>query len=70
MIEKHDRNLSDVGVFHAGDIGAGPVALIHLPLRLRGAVHGCWVPAARLRRQRKFNARWRSRARASRAGCG
>jgi carotenoid cleavage dioxygenase len=42
VIERHDRNLSDVGVFRAGRIKDGPVAVIHLPLRLRGAVHGCW----------------------------
>ena len=42
VIEKHADNLSDVGVFRAGRMAEGPVAVIHLPLRLRGAVHGCW----------------------------
>lgn len=45
VIERHARNLSDVGVFRAGRMADGPIALIQLPLRLRGAVHGCWVPA-------------------------
>jgi hypothetical protein len=22
----------------------GPMAVVRLPLRLRGAVHGCWTP--------------------------
>jgi carotenoid cleavage dioxygenase-like enzyme len=37
-----------VGVFRAGKMADGPVAVIRLPLRLRGAVHGCWVPASEL----------------------
>jgi carotenoid cleavage dioxygenase len=45
VIERHADNRSDVGVFEAGRMAAGPIALIRLPLRLRGAVHGCWVPA-------------------------
>ena len=45
VIEQHDRNLSAVGVFEAGAIAAGPIAIIKMPLRLRGAVHGCWIPA-------------------------
>jgi carotenoid cleavage dioxygenase len=42
VIERHAGNLSDVGVFHAGRMAEGPMAVIKLPLRLRGAVHGCW----------------------------
>ena len=44
VIEKHAENRSDVGVFKAGAMAEGPVAVINLPLRLRGAVHGCWTP--------------------------
>ena len=44
MIEKHAEHRSDVGVFRAGKMADGPVAVIRLPLRLRGAVHGCWTP--------------------------
>jgi carotenoid cleavage dioxygenase len=44
VIEKHAENRSDVGVFRAGKMAEGPVALIRMPLRLRGAVHGCWTP--------------------------
>ena len=44
VIEKHAEHRSDVGVFRAGKMADGPVAVIRLPLRLRGAVHGCWTP--------------------------
>jgi carotenoid cleavage dioxygenase len=44
VIERHAENRSDVGVFRAGRMAEGPVATIRLPLRLRGAVHGCWRP--------------------------
>ena len=44
VIEKHAENRSDVGVFRAGKMADGPVAVLRLPLRLRGAVHGCWTP--------------------------
>jgi carotenoid cleavage dioxygenase len=44
VVEKHAENRSDVAVFRAGAIAAGPVCVIRMPLRLRGAVHGCWTP--------------------------
>lgn len=43
VIERHAQQRSDVGVFDARDLAAGPLALIELPLRLRGAIHGTWV---------------------------
>jgi carotenoid cleavage dioxygenase len=43
VIERHAENRSDVGVFRAGNMAAGPIAVLRLPLRLRGAVHGCWA---------------------------
>lgn len=43
VIERHAENRSDVGVFDAARIEAGPIALIRVPLRLRSAVHGTWV---------------------------
>lgn len=46
VIERHDEQRSDVGVFDARNLAAGPLALIRLPLRLRGAIHGTWVPKA------------------------
>ncbi len=44
VIERHAENRSDVGVFDAKHISDGPIALARMPLRLRGAVHGTWVP--------------------------
>lgn len=44
VIERHDRNGSDVGIFKAGNMADGPIALVRMPLKLRGAVHGCWIP--------------------------
>ncbi len=44
VVEKHAENRSDTAVFRAGQMAAGPVCVIRLPLRLRGAVHGCWTP--------------------------
>jgi carotenoid cleavage dioxygenase len=44
VVEKHAENRSDVVVFRADKIAAGPVCVIRMPLRLRGAVHGCWTP--------------------------
>lgn len=35
-------------VVDAGNIGAGPVAKVHIPTRLRPQVHGWWVPQAQL----------------------
>jgi carotenoid cleavage dioxygenase len=44
VVEKHAENRSDVAVFRAGQMADGPLCVIRLPLRLRGAVHGCWTP--------------------------
>ncbi|MEC3910954.1 carotenoid oxygenase family protein [Sphingobium sp. CR2-8] len=35
-------------IIDAGNIGAGPVAKVSIPQRLRPQVHGCWVDAAAL----------------------
>ncbi|MFO7277179.1 MAG: carotenoid oxygenase family protein [Pseudomonadota bacterium] len=45
VIDHYDQNRSDVGVFDARNISRGPVATLRLPMRLRLAVHGCWVNA-------------------------
>ncbi len=34
---------NDLLTFEALDIGKGPVATVHLPLRVRGGLHGNWV---------------------------
>lgn len=50
VIERHDEHRSDVGVFDVKALAKGPIALVHLPLRLRGGIHGTWV--ARINRDR------------------
>ncbi len=36
---------TELAVFDAQRIAQGPIATVRLPIRLRAAVHGCWVPA-------------------------
>ena len=38
------RNTSDLMVFDAHDLAAGPVATVHLPVRVPYGFHGWWVP--------------------------
>lgn len=45
-----DRFVSELWVINAGDIAAGPVARVSMPLPMRAQVHGCWVSAERLAR--------------------
>jgi len=45
VIERHDRNTSDIGIWDAKRFADGPVAYARVPFRLRLAFHGCWVPA-------------------------
>ncbi|MBF9153130.1 carotenoid oxygenase family protein [Novosphingobium jiangmenense] len=40
--------IHEAWVVDAGNIGAGPVAKVHIPTRLRPQVHGWWVPQAQL----------------------
>jgi len=48
--EIFEKDRSDVYIFEAEKIDAGPIATIKIPLRLRDAVHGNWVPAEQLKR--------------------
>jgi carotenoid cleavage dioxygenase len=36
---------TELAIFDAQRLPQGPLATVHLPIRLRAAVHGCWVPA-------------------------
>ena len=40
------ENRSDLAVFNASDVEAGPVALVHLGHRVPDGFHGNWVGAA------------------------
>ena len=44
----YDRttDTSNLAIFDAGDVAAGPVARIHLPVRVPYGFHGVWVPDA------------------------
>jgi carotenoid cleavage dioxygenase len=46
QIQTHtDDGLSDLLLFDALYVAEGPIATIHLPLRMRFGFHGNWVPA-------------------------
>jgi carotenoid cleavage dioxygenase-like enzyme len=44
LVNRFETMLNDLPVFDAQAIESGPVATIKLPIRLRNAVHGNWVP--------------------------
>jgi carotenoid cleavage dioxygenase len=44
ILNRLDKGHSEIGVFDALDIAAGPVARLHLPVRIRSTFHGVWVP--------------------------
>jgi carotenoid cleavage dioxygenase len=46
VVDIHDEPYSQVWVVEASRIEDGPIAKIHLPLRLRPGVHGNWVPTS------------------------
>ena len=39
---------SEVWIVDAGNVSAGPVAKVKVPVQLRAQVHGWWVPAVEL----------------------
>jgi carotenoid cleavage dioxygenase len=45
VVWRADTNCSDLAVFNATDIGAGPAALVHLGHRVPDGFHGNWVGA-------------------------
>jgi carotenoid cleavage dioxygenase len=48
VVDLHEKNLSEVWLVEAANLAKGPIARIHVPLRLRAAVHGNWVATAEL----------------------
>jgi carotenoid cleavage dioxygenase len=48
VVDLHEKNLSEVWLVEAANLPKGPIARIHVPLRLRAAVHGNWVTTAEL----------------------
>ncbi len=45
VVDRHHEPYSQVWVVEAEHLDKGPIAKIHMPLRLRVQVHGNWVPA-------------------------
>ena len=50
LVGRRAENRNDMVVLDALDVGAGPVATIKIPFRLRYGFHGTWVPGDELRR--------------------
>jgi carotenoid cleavage dioxygenase-like enzyme len=48
VVDLHEKNLSQMWIVAAQHLAKGPIARIQIPLRLRVAVHGNWVPAEQL----------------------
>jgi len=48
VVDQHERNLSEMWLVEAQHLEKGPIARVQIPLRLRVAVHGNWVPAEQL----------------------
>ncbi len=46
VVWRNSENRSDLAVFNATDVGAGPVALVRLSHRVPDGFHGNWVTAA------------------------
>ena len=44
ILNRLDKGHSEIGVFDALDLAAGPIARLHLPVRIRASFHGVWVP--------------------------
>ncbi len=53
MVEKKSTNLSELVVLDTRDFGR-PTALIRLPYRIRGQIHGNWVPSEQLGERRSL----------------
>ncbi len=49
VVNRLAENHSDLAVLDARNVAAGPVALFRLPVRVRMAFHGTWVPAETFR---------------------
>jgi len=48
IVDQHAQNQSEVYILEAEHIERGPLARIKVPFRLRGRVHGNWIPAKAL----------------------
>ncbi|MEY4760929.1 MAG: hypothetical protein RLZZ200_785 [Pseudomonadota bacterium] len=44
ILNRQDRGHGELAVFDAKRVAAGPIARLHLPVRVRSTFHGVWVP--------------------------
>jgi carotenoid cleavage dioxygenase len=44
ILNRLDQGHSELAIFDALQVAAGPVARLHVPVRVRSTFHGCWVP--------------------------
>ena len=52
ILNRLDLGHSELAILDAQKVAAGPVAKLHVPVRIRATFHGCWVPEATLRSDR------------------
>ena len=50
VVSRRALNRNDIVILDALDLGAGPIATLKVPFRLRYAFHGTWVPGSDLER--------------------
>ena len=43
ILNRLDQGHSELAIFDAQHVAAGPVARLHVPVRVRATFHGCWV---------------------------
>jgi len=44
VVDRHELNVAEVHIAEAANLDKGPFVQIKVPMRLRSAVHGTWVP--------------------------
>lgn len=44
VVSRRALNRNDIVILDALDLGAGPLAILKVPFRLRYAFHGTWIP--------------------------
>jgi carotenoid cleavage dioxygenase len=49
ILNRLDRNHSELAIFDAARLADGPVARLYIPVKVRATFHGMWVPAETLR---------------------
>ena len=47
-VRNSEGGRADLVILDAEHLADGPVAVVHLPIRVFGQIHGWWVPEAQL----------------------